>query len=281
MRKFSISLIFIFFICIDISFSQVNDSINIITENFRNFEYAEVIRLSEYFLRSNENLDNNQLIEIYTMKGIAHYSFGEDYDAKESFISILNLDSSFTLDPTRTSPKIITFYNEIKDEYIKNLSEINSEDKPSQTVRIDTVFIPRILRDVESENKLKNSLVRSLILPGLGHLYNGNTTKGWILTTLSVASIASTIYFVVDSNQKENEYLQERNRSSIEDKYDSYNISNSLKNFSIGSFVVVWLYSQVDLLFFSGNEGSSQIINLPSLEYFPNRGFEISYRFIF
>lgn len=281
MRKFCKSFIFIFFICLDISFSQVNDSINIITENFRNFEYAEVIRLSEYLLRSKETLNNNQLMEVYTMKGISHYSFGEDYNAKESFIAILNMDSSYTLDPNKTSPKIITFYNEIKKEYLKNFPKNDIEEKPAQSVKIDTVFIPRILRDVESENNLKNSMIRSLILPGLGHLYNESTTKGWILTSLSAVSLTSIIYFIVDSNKKEKEYLQERNRDLIEDKYDSYNLSSGLKNISIGSFVVIWLYSQFDLLLLSEDDGLSESINMPSLEYSPNRGFELSYRIIF
>jgi hypothetical protein len=118
-------------------------------------------------------------------------------------------------------------------------------------------------------------------LPGLGHLYNESTTKGWILTSLSAVSLTSIIYFIVDSNKKEKEYLQERNRDLIEDKYDSYNLSSGLKNISIGSFVVIWLYSQFDLLLLSEDDGLSESINMPSLEYSPNRGFELSYRIIF
>jgi hypothetical protein len=281
MRKFSISFIIILFVCIDISFSQVNDSINVIVENFRNFEYAEVIRLSEYLLESKESLSNNQLIEIYTMNGVAHYSFGEDKDAEESFIAILNIDTSYTLDPAKTSPKIISFYDQVKKEYLKNLSENEIKEKPVQTVRIDTVFIPKILRDIESENKFKNSLIRSFILPGLGHLYNETTTKGWILTSLSALTLTSTIYFIVDSNKKEKEYLQERNRNLIEDKYDSYNISNAMKNISIGSFALIWLYSQIDLLFLSEDDGISDAFNFPLLEYSPGRGLGLSYRVIF
>jgi len=282
MRKFRINFIFVILFCVDFSFSQqVNDSINVIIESFKNFEYAEVIRLSEDLLKTNEGLGNNQLIEIYNMKGVAHYSFGEDSDARKSFLEILKIDTSYTPDRNKTSPKIITFYNQVKKEYLKNLPRNEIEEKPIQTMKVDTVFIPRVVKDVESENKLKNSLIRSLILPGVGHLYNGANTKGWVLISLSAVSLTSIIYFIVDSNKKEEEYLQERERDLIEDKYDSYNLSNKMKNISIGSFAVIWLYSQFDLLFFSGNDGISENVNLPSLEYSPYKGFEFNYRIVF
>jgi len=115
----------------------------------------------------------------------------------------------------------------------------------------------------------------------MGHLYNGTTTKGWILTSLSALSLTSIVYFVIDSNKKEKEYLQEHNRNLIEDKYDSYNFSNRMKNVSFGTFAAVWLYTQFDLLFFTGNDETSEDVNLPLLKFSPDEGFELSYRINF
>ena len=277
MRRYRISF-FVLFFCIDISFSQqVNESLNIIIENFKNFEYAEVIRLSQNLLKNNNELNDDQLIEIYTMKGVSHYSFGEDDYARESFLEILKMDSSFTLDQNKISPKIITLFNQVKREYLKNLSEEIPEEKPLQIVRVDTVFVPQIVKDVESENKLKNSLIRSVVFPGVGHFYNGSETKGWILTSLSALSLTSIVYFIIDSNKKEKEYLQERDINLIEDKYDLYNFSNRMKNISIGSFAAVWLYSQIDLLFFTEGLDISKGVSFPSLKYSSDKGFALSF----
>jgi hypothetical protein len=265
----------------DISFSQeVDEIINNVEEEFKNFEYAEVIRDSENLLRIKRALTNQQLFEIYTMKGIAHYTLAEDDNTRECFLEILKIDSSYSLDESRISPKIISFFNTVKQEYIQNLPEPEPEVKTVEIIKVDTVFIPKIIKDVESETMLKNSMIRSVILPGSGHLYNGVSTKGWILVSLSALSLGSSIYFIIDTNKKEKEYLQERSRNLIEDKYNSYNISYRMKNISLSLFAAVWLYSQLDLLFFSDDE-PSDFLNSVSLGTFHHNQIIFSYQIKF
>jgi TM2 domain-containing membrane protein YozV len=96
-------------------------------------------------------------------------------------------------------------------------------------------------------------IIRSLIFPGWGQLYNNNKLKGWILTSLGAITISSAVYFIIDSNNKQKKYLNDVNLSTIQNNYNEYNTSYKLKNISIISFIAVWVYSQIDILFFSQN----------------------------
>ena len=51
--------------------------------------------------------------------------------------------------------------------------------------------------------------------------------------------------------------MNESNKLLIQQKYDDYNKSYKIRNVLIISYAVVWLYSQIDLLFFSNGEQNS------------------------
>jgi hypothetical protein len=59
------------------------------------------------------------------------------------------------------------------------------------------------------------------------------------------------IYFSIDANKKEELYAKETDPGLIEYRYDNYNRAYKLRNISIAAFAGIWLYSQIDLLFFS------------------------------
>jgi TM2 domain-containing membrane protein YozV len=106
---------------------------------------------------------------------------------------------------------------------------------------------------METSTGIKPVIIRSLIFPGWGQLYNNNKLKGWILTSLGAITISSAVYFIIDSNNKQKKYLNDVNLSTIQNNYNEYNTSYKLKNISIISFIAVWVYSQIDILFFSQN----------------------------
>ncbi len=58
----------------------------------------------------------------------------------------------------------------------------------------------------------------------------------------------------VYSVKKEKDYLIEIDPSLIQIKYDSYNKSYKIRNVLIISYLVIWIYSQLDLFFFNDNE---------------------------
>lgn len=227
-------------------FPQEKDSLLILKEQYDSFQYSEVIKTANIMLERKENLKEHELIDIYRMKGISHYTLAEDEPASISFKEILKIDSSFNFDPAKVSPKIISFYAGVKEEYRKELLQ----REPERIIIRDTVFVPQPIPS-HSADEFKTSVVRSLALPGWGHIYNNQSAKGWILASAAIASFGSFIFFAVDANEKEKIYLNEKNLDLITTKYDEYNFSYKMKNISLLTFAAVWLYSQVDLLFIS------------------------------
>jgi len=158
--------------------------IEIMQQHLRNFEYDSVITMSEQLLQDKARLAASNLVEIYRMKAIAHYSLLEMNAALNSFVEILKIDPNYSLDPVQTSPKIIKFFNEIK----SNFQNKASSAEKIQPARIDTVKLV-----MDTSTAYRNTLTRSMLLPGWGHLYLQQKKNGWILSTLGVATFASAI----------------------------------------------------------------------------------------
>ncbi len=233
---------------------QKIDSISTLKNELRSFEYNKVIEGADRILLNKDIFTNDELINIYIMKGISQFSLSNNEGAKESFGEVLKINPSYQLDSTRVSPKIISYFNLVRDAY--NKSKINNYS--SEHIKPDTVFIPKVVTRIIPDENIKQAFYRSILLPGLGHFYLHENTKGWILTSLSAAAIISSVYFIIDSNKKEDSYLNETNTSLISQKYNLYNTSYKFKNFSLISYAVIWIYSQIDILFFQ-NDSQSKV----------------------
>lgn len=256
---------------------NTQDSLSIMKKRFDQFKYGDVISIANKLLLKKTPLTRDNILNIYKLKGISHYSLSEDDAAKKSFIEILRIDTSYTLDSNKVSPKIISFYKQVKASYIQQQKDIEART----VVRIDTVFIPKVEYDVNHESRLKNAIARSLIVPGLGQLYLDVNFKSVFLTILGSASLAASVYYFITSEKKEKDYLIEADPGLIEAKYADYNDAYRYRNISLISFGVVWLYSQMDLLFFSDDNFGEKTLRSSSLNYNELRGLTLNFKYAF
>lgn len=221
--------------------SSSGQTIEDVRVNFESFEYNSVIELSNSILGNDSTLLLSDKIDLLIMKGVSFYSIAEIDSSRATFIDLLKLDPTHSLDPVRISPKIISFFNTVKNEF----EEISSAAMESSNHNVSTSAEISVFN-----NKLyTNSIVRSLILPGLGHLYAENKSGNWLLTSLSAANLGAMIYFIVETNNREQKYLNETSLSNIAGRYDDYNESYKIRNILIASYAAIWLYSQIDLMF--------------------------------
>ncbi len=258
---------------------ELSSKLNLLQKSFDNFEYGKVILMADSLLSHKKNFSEADLQEIYRMKGISQYSLLKKGEARKSFIEILKINHNYTLDPLKTSPKIVSFFNGIK-------TDINQiQEKNNQTVRTktDTIYIAEVVPDLEGEINLKQSILRSAILPGWGQLYNDEVTKGTIITAAGALSLASMIYFIIDSNKKEKNYLSATQPSDIAFKYNAFNRSYHFRNISIIIFAAVWIYSQIDLIFFSNPRTSLKTVTkkMPGVSYEPSKGITFDFKIYF
>lgn len=235
----------IIFLFIGISFSYAQEiTFDKVKQLYENFKYDDVINLSTQLIEKG-NLNDSLSIEIHLMRANIFYANGADSSTRQSFENILRIKKNYIPNPDITSPKLISIFNEVKFDYLKKNPDIVQQS--DSTVQKQTAkFVDR--------NPQRGAVIKNILLPGLGQLHNGSSTKGWITTSASILNLGTLIYFAVDANKKENDYLIETDRNLMQLRYDSYNRSYKVRNVLIVSYAVFWLYSQIDLLFFSENQ---------------------------
>lgn len=236
---------------------QVNSFLEL-KKDFEDFEYSKVISKSEQLLKD-ENISDSLRIEVYLMRAISHYSLGNLEDTKTSFQDILLINRKFNPNPSQVSPVLVAIFDEVKRDYDRQNPQPLD---PLQNVKTD------LSQPVIDYDHFKTSALKNLLVPGWGHISVGNTTKGLITTGVVALNFIMMLNSISNTNEKESAYLNEKNQALIETKFSQYNSSYKTRNLLITSFAVVWLYSQIDFLFFSSPVSEPQKLNT-KLNYSP------------
>jgi hypothetical protein len=223
-----------------VSAQEPADDLRALIKKFRTFEYHAVIAIAESLLVQQKSLPPLQVIEVYRMKAIAHYTLSQTEAAIAGFAAILEMDSTFALDTVQNSPKIVDFYQQVKSQFQRR----RKRDAPEIKTTLPVTPVKTPLRP---QPDFAKAISRSLIWPGWGHCLYGRSTKGWVLRLASLATAGATAYYFFDSRRKASDYLNETRHNLINEKYERYNFSYRLRNFSAAAFIAVWAYSQFDL----------------------------------
>jgi len=255
-KKFLTSVLF--FILAANFFAQ-SIKIDSVFSEYRANNYKKVIELSNKLLKKNKNLNNENLISLYEMTAVSYFALGEKDSSKINFIEILKLNENYAPDPYFISPKIIRFFETIKSDYLQIKDIVKEENNNQQRKRIDSLTAEQKSLAFKTEldeakSSAANSMFRSAVFPGWGHLYSGYKTKGIILSSVNAALLGSAIYFSVETNKLEKDYLLESNKDLIDAKYDEYNSAYKIRNTLYAAYAAFWLFSQIDLLFFNEEE---------------------------
>ena len=257
-------MLFVFTLLLLLHVNLYSQSINkteLLQYYYETFQYQKVIEKSDSLIASEDSINEKALLDIYVLKAASYFTLGEMPDSRKTFVDILKIDSNYELDNAQFSPKLQEYFNNIKSEF-QDILELKND----------------------SQNKFSpGAVINSLLLPGLGHFDSNNNTKGWTLTIISSLTLGSMIYFIADTYSKEEKYLKERDPILLGSAYDKYNKSYQIRNSLIFAYVAIWLYSQIDMLFFSNDTNSfelstSKFNNLYSIS---NNKFEISFSLSF
>lgn len=216
---------------------------------YEEYDYEKVIQLSNDLINSKELADSTR-IDLFFMRGVSLYALGNESLARTSFENILGIKKTYMPDVRKVSPKVLLIFNEVKAEYFRqNPTQATSPEDIAKIISLAA----------ERENKIKNAAIKNVFLPGWGQYSQGFTTKGIVFGTLSSANLAAMIYFIFDTNKKQDSYLLETNKNLVENKYSSYNSSYKIRNSLIVSFAALWIYSQIDMHFFNNSLPEAQL----------------------
>lgn len=236
-------LIIFLFAWVSFSFAQ-EVTYEKVKRQFESFEYENVIKFSGQLI-ANGNLSDSLLIDLHLMRAQVFYSNNDEVSTRKSFENILEIKRNYTPDQSIISPKLISIFNEVKVEFFRNHPEqIQPKDSTQHNQEIKSV----------GQLSMKSAALKNVLIPGLGQLHFGNRSKGWVITSASILNLGAMIYFIFDTKSKEDIYLKETDKILIAQKYDDYNRSYRIRNTLIISYAVIWVFSQLDLLFFTEEE---------------------------
>lgn len=245
MRRFSAQFCLILFLIFSSSlFSQTQNKIgDFLKSKFENFEYEQVIASADSILNWNSNLTREDSIQIFYFKAISSFHLWDINQSEENFRLLIALDRNFELDSNEVSPKIISFFNQIKkkeDEIEIRKSQLNTENSSQVNPNLD-----RLQKNIVI---YRESILKNLLLPGWGYIKTGEKTKGYLLASSFSLSIISSVFFSYLTSEREKEYLSEVIPERITEKYSSYNTAYKLRNISFLTLGLIYLYAQIDFL---------------------------------
>lgn len=243
-KKFSV-IIFLVFEFSNLAFSQTSSSFEtVLKQKFENFDYNSVISLADSILKNEKKLSHEDSLVILYYKALSSFTIWDIKTSEHSFRMILTLDKNFTLDSINVSPKIISYFNDLKSKFVNE----NRTEKQNNSLNIDSLLSLERRKYSSEFASYRQALWRNLILPGWGDIYLNNNFKGYLFSGTFTLSFISSVYYIFDAKKKENDYLSEINPDLILEKYSKYNSSYKLKNIFIALTLFVYIYSQVDFL---------------------------------
>ncbi len=155
---------------------------------------------------------------------------GKNDAATEHFIAAMKLDSTFSLDPVFTSPKIMSVYRDAREQFL-----LQQQQQP-----------PVKNKERLHEEGASGPTFRALIFPGWEQVYQGKSLKGYVLLGAGAASLASTFFFDQVRRDKRSRYLAAATPAEASARYPDYNSAYKAENYSAAIFGILYVYSTLD-----------------------------------
>lgn len=211
------------------------------------FNYEETDRFLEVALNEVETFSPPDQIQLYKYAAFRNFQQGESSQTEEYFWKILEIDPTFSLDPLTTSPKILALFQKTKIDFLKDLQQRLAQME--QSVAYNQNPVPW----------------RSLVFPGWEQWRRGYRMKGALWTAAGAGCLAGIVQAVIRTGQKKQEYEDAVGVDEIRAKYDEYNRLYQSQFYWSYAFILVWLSSHVDALFFSPLKPAGKVsLNFPS-----------------
>ncbi len=216
---------------------HIKEQIKDLDKDFRSFQYKKVIEKGQ-FLLSDPYVTKEDSLEIYKYMLNAAYALADTAKAKQIIKQIIKCDPEFALNPKDTSPKIIEFFDHVKNQIKHHQSIVPGGTTPHMPSPTEVmVYKPLPLP----------SMVMSILLPGSGHVHQKFMKKGIRFTVFSVALMSGIAYSSWETVRKRDAYMRAERGADFDRLYDNYNRMYKLRNALIGAFVLWDLYALFDL----------------------------------
>ena len=202
-------------------------------EAFQGLDYDQAEVLAGEILARYEMFSTDELIETHVTLALIRYAQNRQSEAELQFVSALSLKPDLELDPVLVSPKVITFFEELK----ASRDQVEQETETPGASRYIFVQDPR-----------PAAAIRSMIVPGWGQFYKDEPVKGYVFAGAWVGSVGATIVTHIRRQDAARAYRLARDPDDITEKYNTYNRTHKLRNAMFLTAASVWVVSYIDAL---------------------------------
>ena len=175
----------------------------------------ERLDFTEANTRIDEALGMYQLFEpghlsdIHVVYALILFSRNEASAAESQLVKALQLKPALVLNPLDTPPALLEIFQSLK----------AIQQNPIDTSKTE----PAEIRYILVEDLRPGAAVRSMLVPGWGHLYKGEQKKGILLAGAWAVTAGGTLIAQVNRNQARDHYLASENAvAKLQNRFRAY-----------------------------------------------------------
>lgn len=199
-------------------------------------EFERAISTGKSLLNSNRQISPEGLAFLHQYIALSFYSIGRLDSARSHFLSLLSLDPDRELDPVNISPKIIEFFNTIKEDF-------QAISGKTDQITFTKYIVGKDLRP--------GAGWRSIIVPGWGQFHKHQKTRGVLLGGVFWGSLLATGVARIAENQAHDKYLDSQSLQDFNENYSTYNNWYKLRRSLTVAAIVAWSVTLADALWSS------------------------------
>lgn len=194
---------------------------------------------------NNTNLTSVEKAKLYLALGCSDALLGREASATAAFERSLVLNSALILTEADLPPPAWTLFKPVQERQginnsLRLIPTFSAEQLP-KPVKPDTI---RILFPAGRD---KSSLIKSMLLPGWGHLSEGER-RGYVFLGAEFAVVSGLIYSAARAKDARGKYLKARDIEQIDKYYNRYNRYYNLTWGFGAAAVVVYFLTQLDFV---------------------------------
>ncbi len=220
-----------------------------IWDAYQQLDYARAADSARAALDLHGRYTRRELVDLHTILGLISFSRDQAQEARDQFTTALSLDPDLHLDSLLVSPKILTFFEEVRGAFEQPRRQEDGN--------------PASVRYVIIEDRRSEAALRSMMLPGWGQLHKGERTKGRVLLGLWGTAVAGTVATHLLREQARKDYQAAATPDEALERYDPFNRWHKTRNALVLATAGVWIYSYVDALMAGGPPHDRRLVVAP------------------
>lgn len=195
------------------------DSVRVL---YQNLDYDAAERLALETLDSDDPLSIENRAELHFLVGLVNYVRSDSIAARADFETVLSLDPNYLPDPILVPPRVLAFFNRVRDGYRPEVSQ--------EVFRIRYVMV---------HDMRPGAALRSAVLPGWGQIYRGDVGKGGVMAGAWIATAGTALTLSLLGNGNDD--------------------IRGVRIAAMSTAGIVWLYSYLDALLVPGLTSSDGV----------------------